>query len=163
MQLLTTDADTRLQTIRDRVSNAALCLKLVEGPEQPNVLHAVALAIDNILMAAYSGENLGTLVPEVAAETDALIRRATPIVAEAMYGKMLPERLYFLMGAARGLLTEQIDPFRNDRLNYAGMLGAELAMAFHSRMLAERGFPLLRAARMEQACAEPRDPARPLN
>jgi hypothetical protein len=163
MELSTPENDTHLQAIRDRVSNAAMCLKLADAPNQRGVLNTVSIAIQNILTAAYSGEKLGEVAPEAAHETARLMNQAVPVVAEAMIGKMAPERVYFLMGAATGLLTAAEDPFRADRIDYAGMLAAELALVHHSRAITARGFPLLRAARMAKAWAEPRDPSQSLH
>jgi hypothetical protein len=150
-------------SVRQRVENAAMCLQMLDEPRQRGITHTVAIAIQQILSAAYSADNLASIAPEAAAKTARLMEAACPAVAEAMAGKMALERIYFLMGAAAGLLTVADDPFRADRIDYAGMLAAELSLSHHSKTISERGFPLLRAARIASAWAEPRDPSQPLH
>ena len=158
MQLAVSDNDSRIQSIRDRVANATACLKLLDEPDQRGVLNTVVMAIQNVMIAAYSGERIGQIAPETARELEQLLTAATPIVLRATAGKMLAERIYFQMGAVKGLLTPHEDPYRLDRLDYAGLLAAELARIHHSQSLAAREYPLLRLVRMEQAWATPRDP-----
>jgi hypothetical protein len=150
--------------VRDRLAIATRLLS-AEADCSVSVVQRVSLAVTSILEAAYAcgDADLAAVAPDVAIPAAALMRKAAPAVADATDGKMLPERVYFLLGAASGLLTNQGDPFYHDRIDYAAMLAAELATIHHSHSIAERGFPMLRAARINTAWAAPRDLDKPLN
>ena len=160
MQLATSDNPFRDHLVRDRLAIAA---RLLSAPDECDldVLQRTSLAVQNILEAVYcsAGDDLAAAVPDAASETAAHLRKSAPLVAEAADGKMLAARVYFLLGAVGGLLTNQHDPFLHDRIDYAAMIAAELALVHHSRSISERGFPMLRAARINQAWTEPRDPS----
>jgi hypothetical protein len=164
MELAAYDNPFRDHLVRDRLAIAA---RLLSAPAEcsVDVLQRASLAVQNILEAVYgsAGIDLAAAVPDAARETAAHLRKSVPLVAEAADGKIPAERIYFLLGAAGGLLTNQDDPYLDDRIDYAALIAAELALVHHSRSISERGFPMLRAARINSAWAEPRDPSRSLH
>lgn len=157
------DTSHRDHLVRDRLAIAARLLSAADDSDVPTLQRA-SLAVQNILEAVYAsgGVDLAVIAPDAADPTASLLRNAAAQVAEATDGKILPERIYFLLGAASGLLTIRNDPFLADRIDYAGMLQSELAAIYHSEAITARGFPMLRAARVNMAVAEPRDPDEPL-
>ncbi len=159
----TSDNPSRDHIIRDRLVIAARLLAATE--DSVPVLQRVSLATQNILEAAYAGGgvDIAAVAPDLSRVTATLLRKSAPDVADAADGKIQLERVYFMLGAASGLLTNQNAPFVQDRIDYAGMLAAELAMLHHSRLIAARGFPMLRAARINSAWAAPRDPEAPVH
>lgn len=148
---------------RWRLENALIALRLLDDPRTKGVLNTVSVSLQQMLTAAHATPNLHAVAPEVATETAQMLAAACPAVADAMAGKMTPERVYFLMGCAGALLTVPNDPFREDRINYVGMFAGDLASLHHSRQLAKRGFPMLRSLRISQAMSEQRDPSARLN
>ncbi|MEW9838003.1 hypothetical protein [Mesorhizobium marinum] len=160
----TSATPSRDHIVRDRLIIAARFLSATDDCGVP-VLQRVSIATQNVLEAVYVSGNvdLAAVAPDIARVTATLLSRSAPHVADAADGKILPERIYFLLGAASGLLTNQQDPFIEDRIDYAAMLAAELAMLHHSRSISDRGFPMLRTARINAMLAEPRDPDKLLN
>lgn len=142
---------------KQRVESAISCLQLLEqnrfAPE-----YLASLALNEIFMAAACAD-LPTAAPEAAMTATRMLRESCPIIDASVRKEISSERLYLLLGTASGLLTLSDDPFRADRLAYTGIIAAELGAIHHERCLRERGYPLLRDARMRHAWAAPRDSA----
>lgn len=140
-------------TAKQRVENAISCLQLMEQNRfAPEYLASVAL--NEIFMAA-AGADLRAIAPEASLAASRMLRECCPIVDASTSNRISSERLYLFIGTATGLLTLTQDPFRADRLAYAGIIAAELAALHHQRCLNERGNPLLRESRMRHAWAAP--------
>lgn len=164
MQLAASDNSTPDHLVRDRLVIAARLLSATDASGVPTLQRA-SLAVQNVLEAVYAsgGVDLVAAAPDLSRVTAALLHQSAACVAEAADGNILPARVYFMLGATSGLLTASNDPFHLDRIDYAAMLSAELASVHHSRAISQRGFPMLRAARVNMALAAPRDPDAPLN
>lgn len=142
---------------KQRVENAIACLQLLETRQfAPEYL--ASFALNEIFMAAAGCTNLPAVAPEASQAAGRMLRDCCPIVDASVNKEISSEHLYFHMGTAAGLLTLSDDPFRADRLAYAGIIAAELGAIHHRRCLQERDFPLLRDSRMRHAWAAPRDP-----
>ncbi|MER8405324.1 hypothetical protein NKH16_11305 [Mesorhizobium sp. M1307] len=150
------NADVSLDTIRQHVTNAVGCLHLINTTQMaPEYL--AAWALQEIFMAAVGGADLTAIAPETSQGARRLLREVAPAVDASVKGKILSERLYFSLGVGSGLLAAGDDPFRADRLDYAGLMAAELRAIAHRRNLNSRGFPLLHDAHVQHAWAAPRD------
>ncbi|MBL8577772.1 MAG: hypothetical protein JNK47_11130 [Mesorhizobium sp.] len=146
---------------RERLACAA---RMLQPAEDVSVTHATALAIQHLLDAAYITKgNIAAVAPEESRQVSALLTAATPRLAAELEGKMAPEVVYFRMGTAKGLLADGHDEFWPDRIDYAGMMAGDLASIHHSEAIAARGFPMLRAIRINLATAQKRDPDQPLH
>ncbi|MER8515553.1 hypothetical protein NKH47_21705 [Mesorhizobium sp. M1060] len=145
-----------VENIRQHVDNAVGCLRLI-GTTGMAPEYLAAWALQEIFMAASGGADLAAIAPEASQTARRLLREVSPAVDTAVKDRILSERLYFFVGASSGLLAPGEDPFRADRLDYAGLMAAELRAIAHRRNLNARGFPLLRDARVHHAWAEPRD------
>jgi hypothetical protein len=145
-----------VDNVRQHVDNAVACLRLI-GASGMAPEYLAAWALQEIFLAAAGGADLAAIAPEAAQTARRLLLEVSPAVDTAVNDKILSERLYFLLGASSGLLAPGHDPFRADRLDYAGLTAAELRAIAHRRNLNARGFPLLRDARVHHAWAAPRD------
>jgi len=153
---MTPDTHQQTETVRQHVDNAVACLRMI-GASGMAPEYLAAWALQEIFMAASGGADLAAIAPEASQTARRLLREVSPLVDSAVSEKILSERLYFFMGASSGLLAPGTDPFRADRLDYAGLAAAELRAIAHRRNLNARGFPLLRDARVHHAWAAPRD------
>jgi len=145
----------------------ALAMRFLAPNETLSPLQTVSIAIRAIVDAAYNAEAAGTsltaLAPKPAAVIFQMLHESAPRIINAADGKILPERVSYLVGVTSGLVSFDDDPFRADRVDYASLLADELSQIHHSRALEERGYPMLRALRIELAWSKPRDPDAPLN
>lgn len=140
--------------VRQHIENAVACLRLI-GSSNMASEYLAAWALQEIFMAAAGGEDPAAFAPDAAQEARELMLKTCADVDSAVAGKIPSERLYFYAGVSSGLLAPGADPFRADRLDYAGILAAELRLISHRRNLNARGFPLLRDTRIRRAWAAP--------
>lgn len=146
--------DQSVDNTRQHVENALACLRMIGVANLPPE-HLAGWALQEIYMAAAGGADLAAIAPEASREARDLLFKTCADVDASVNGKILPERIYFFMGMSSGLFAPGDDPFRADRLDYTGILAAELRALHHRRNLNSRGFPLLRDARARHAWAAP--------
>jgi hypothetical protein len=154
LQENTVSSDPTVENVRGHLANVVTALSLLDDP-RATVENVIAHAVRSVMWAAMNTPNIHATAPEEAERAAAMFQAACPAVAEAMAPVMTPERVYFLMGAVGGLLYPELDQFREDRYDYAGILASELAYVYHNRALAQRGLPLVRAVRIRRALDAP--------
>ncbi|TPL87124.1 hypothetical protein [Mesorhizobium sp. B2-3-12] len=128
------------QIARDSLQHA---LALFNRAAEPNLALACGvLALRSLIHAATWHPDLPTVAKDVAPALQAAMRSAAPHIQQMAAGIIPSGHIDYALGCATYLLSASPGDDRANRMDFANMFAAELALLFHQNQIRLRGDPL---------------------